>query len=227
MTNNPYVIPIAIIVAGLMIAGGLYFGLSATGKATQTAPDTGTKVVANAAQLAASVPYVPYRGSANAPLSIVEFGDYQCPFCERFFTDTEPQIMSDYVKTGKVKFYFMDFAFLGQDSLTLAEGAWCANDQGKYYEYHDYIYSHQGSENSGWGSADRVKVMVLNIPGLDAQKFNSCLDSGKYQQRVLDLTKIGRDAGVTGTPTNIVGNTAVVGASPYSTFKQAIDKQLK
>lgn len=223
--NNPYIIPVAILIAGLMIASGLYFGLSQTGKATQTAPDTGTKVVANAKDIVGLAPYVPYLGSANAPLSIVEFGDYQCPYCEKFFKDVEPQIMKDYVNTGKVKFYFMDFAFLGPDSLTLAEGAWCANDQGKYYNYHEYIYSNQGAENSGWGQANRTKIIAATI-GLDSKKFDSCLDSEKYKQRVLDLTEIGHNAGITGTPTTIVGDTVLVGAYPYTNFKQTIDKQL-
>ena len=175
--------------------------------------------------------YVPFKGSSSAKISFIEFGDYQCPFCERFFTQAETQIVKDYVDTGKVKFYFLDFQFLGPDSQTLGQGAWCANDQGKYYDFHDYIYSHPGQENSGWATADKVKILAANIKGLDAQKFNSCLDSNKHVSRVQELTQLGQTNGVSGTPSFFVGTSDkgysnVVGAQPYATFKQIFDAQL-
>ncbi|HEV2339997.1 MAG TPA: thioredoxin domain-containing protein [Patescibacteria group bacterium] len=94
----------------------------------------------------------PVMGNANATVKIVEFADFQCPFCEQFYTQTESQIITDYVKTGKAAFYFDNYAFLGPDSTTLAEGAYCAQEQGKFWQYHNFIYSHQGQENSGWAS---------------------------------------------------------------------------
>ncbi|MDE1831382.1 MAG: DsbA family protein [Thaumarchaeota archaeon] len=175
--------------------------------------------------------FAQYRGSNSAQLNIVEFGDYQCPFCEKFFQQNEPQILQDYINNGKAKFYFLDFQFLGPDSLTLGEGAWCANEQGKYYDYHDYIYSHQGQENSGWATPDKVKTLAVDISGLDATKFNSCLDSKKYESRVQQLTQYGQSLGVSGTPTIFIGNDqkgylSAVGAQPYDVFKQIIDKQM-
>ena len=91
----------------------------------------------------------PIMGDPNAKVTYVEFADFQCPFCKQFFSQTEPQIISDYVKTGKVKFVFRNFAFLGPDSNTAAEGAYCANDQGKFWDYHNFLYSHQAAEGSG------------------------------------------------------------------------------
>ncbi|MBI1828636.1 MAG: DsbA family protein [Thaumarchaeota archaeon] len=175
--------------------------------------------------------FTPSRGSDSAQLNIVEFGDYQCPFCEKFFQETEPQIMQNYVNTGKVKFYFEGVQFVGPDSLTLGQGSWCADEQGKYYEYHDQIYSNQGRENSGWGTLDKVKTLAAGITGLDTQKFNTCLDSKKYESRVQQLTLFAQNVGVTGTPTNFIGNDQkgyipIVGAQPYDVFKQVIDKQL-
>ena len=175
--------------------------------------------------------FAPSKGSDSAQLNIVEFGDYQCPFCERFFQQTEPQILQDYVNTEKAKFYFLDFEFLGPDSQTLGQGAWCANEQEMYYDYHDYIYSHQQEENTGWATADKVKVLASNITGLDTIEFNSCLDSGKYQSRVQQNTELGQSLGVSGTPTVFIGNDqtgyiSVVGAQPYDVLKQVIDKQL-
>ena len=212
--ENPYLIPFAIIVAGILISAGLFFGLNAKGGSgavinnpgTGTSTGTGgtTSPSIDTAQVLSSISFAPYEGNSNAPVTILEFGDYQCPFCERHFTQTEPQIMSNYVDTGKAKFYFLDFAFLGPDSVTLAEGAWCANDQDKYYDYYNYVFSNQGQENSGWATPDKVKAFVVNINGINAQQFNSCLDSKKYESRVQDLTQLGRSVGVSGTPSFLI-----------------------
>ncbi len=93
---------------------------------------------------------LPILGNKNAPVTIIEFADFQCPFCEQWFKNVEGQIIKNYVDTGKAKFAFRNYAFLGQDSVTAAEGAYCANEQGKFWQYHDYLYNHQGQENSGW-----------------------------------------------------------------------------
>lgn len=176
--------------------------------------------------------FAKFRGSDSAKINLIEFGDYQCPFCKRFFDQTEPQLTKEYVDTGKAKFYFLDVSIVGNDSITLGQGSWCADEQGKYYEYHDYIYSNQGQENSGWGTPDKVKDLVKNISGLDVEKFSECLDSKKYESRNQDLTKFSGQLGLTGTPTMFVGNsetayTKIVGAQPYSSFKQVIDAYLQ
>lgn len=175
--------------------------------------------------------FAKFEGSESATLDVVEFGDYQCPFCERFFQQTEPPITKDYVDTGKVKFYFLDFTIVGPDSITLSQGAWCADEQGKYYQYHDYAYSHQGAENSGWGTAEKVKAFASDL-GLDTQKFNSCLDSKKYESRIQHLYQLGQGLGITGTPTIFVGNekigfTKVTGAQPYEVFQQIMNPYLQ
>jgi len=171
------------------------------------------------------------RGSDSANVTIVEFGDYQCPVCRAFAVQTEPQLLQDYVTNGKTKFYFVDFAFLGQDSFTLAQGSWCANEQGKYYEYNDYVYANQGTENTGWATPDKVKTLVSNINGLDVQKFATCLDSNKYLARVQDSVNVAQLYGVKATPTFFIGKsgvgfTVVVGNQPYSTLQQTINNYL-
>jgi len=175
--------------------------------------------------------FAKFKGSSSATINLVEFGDYQCPFCKRFFEQTEPQLYKEYVDTGKVRFYFLDVSILGDDSVTLGQGAWCADEQGKYYEYHDYIYSNQGEENSGWGTPDKVKNLVENIQGLDVEEFSQCLDSKKYESRTEGLTKFSGQLGLSGTPTMFIGNsemgyTVITGAQPYSVFKEVIDKGL-
>ena len=177
-------------------------------------------------------PFAKFRGSDSAKINLVEFGDYQCPFCKRFFDQTEPSLTSEYIDTEKTKFYFLDVSIVGDDSLTLGQASWCADEQGKYYEYHDYIYSNQGQENSGWGTPDKVKNLVKGIPGLDIEKFSECLDSKKYESRSQQLTKFASQIGLTGTPTVFVGNpeigyTKITGAQPYSSFKQVIDTYLQ
>ncbi len=177
--------------------------------------------------------FVPFLGAESAKINIIEFGDYQCPVCEAFFTSIEPQTIAEYVDSGKARFYFMDFQFLSADSFTLGQGAWCADEQGKYYEYHNYIYSHQGAEHSGWGTPGKVKVFASDISGIDTQKFNDCLDSKKYESRVQQLTQLGQKLGVQGTPTIFVGNAdkgyAVVPGLPrsYAVFKQVVDQELQ
>src|SRR5438093_1498126 len=131
-----------------------------------------------------------------------------------------------------MRFYFLDFQFLGPDSQTLGQGAWCANDQGIYYEYNAYVYSHQGQENSGWAAPDKLKVLVSNLSGLDVQRFNSCLDDKTYVSRVQQLTSLGQSLGETGTPTFFIGSNQtgyimVVGALPFSALQQVIDGQLR
>jgi protein-disulfide isomerase len=98
----------------------------------------------------------PFEGNANAPVTIVEFADFQCPFCQQFYQQTESQIINDYVKTGKAKFLFQNYPFLGSDSNTLSEAAYCANDQGKFWDFHNFVYQHQGQENSGWGNVNNL-----------------------------------------------------------------------
>lgn len=176
--------------------------------------------------------FAKFKGSERAELNLVEFGDYQCPFCKRFFDQTEPQMMTDYVDSGKAKFYFLDVSIVGQDSLTLGQGAWCADEQGEYYEYHDYMYASQGQENSGWATPEKVKMLARNISGLDSEKFNACLDSKKYESRSQQLTSFANQVGLTGTPTMFVGDpqrgyVKITGAQPYSVFKQVIDAHLE
>ena len=176
-------------------------------------------------------PFAKFKGSDSAKINLVEFGDYQCPFCKRFFDQTELPLTSEYVDTGKTKFYFLDVSIVGTDSIILAQASWCADEQGKYYEYHDYIYSNQGQENSGWGTPDKVKNLAKGIPGLNVEEFSACLDSKKYESRSQQLTKFASQIGLTGTPTMFVGNpemgyTKITGAQPYSVFKQVIDKYL-
>lgn len=171
----------------------------------------------------------PLLGSPDAPVTMVEFGDYQCTNCNRYFHNTEPDILQNYVETGKLKIIFIDFAFIGPDSLIAAQAAHCAQEQGKYWEYHDELYSNWDGENTGWASKDNLKKFAVNVD-LD-KSFNECLDSGKYSSKVTNNISIGRQLGVTGTPTFFLFKSTgdaqkIVGAQPYSTFNTVLDSML-
>jgi len=172
----------------------------------------------------------PILGDPSAPVTIVEFGDYQCHQCYNWFHDTKPSITRDYIDTGKANLVFVDMAFLGRDSGPAAQATYCAEDQGKYWEYHDMLYNTQESKiDSGWANTERLKAFAFSI-GLDMELFESCLDSGKYSKRVQYNTQQARDNGVRGTPGFFIvgpdGQQQIGGAQPFSVFKQVLDPMI-
>lgn len=173
----------------------------------------------------------PLLGSQDAPITIVEYGDYQCPNCQRFATQIKPLIIENYINTGKAKLVFKDFTIYGKDSINGAIGANCASEQNKFWEMHNAMYMNQMAINSGWLSIDSIKSFASAI-GLDMQQFNSCFDSKRYAQKVAENTNEGKNAGVTGTPTFfIVDSTGQIvtirGAQPFNVFKQVLDNMLE
>ncbi len=231
-TNFPLTIQASILIGSLIIAVAILINggvIKIKGLTTNSTP-----AVAGVAQpSASSAPTVtnvtagnlPSLGDPNAKVLVVEWADFQCPFCERFFKDAEANLRKDYVDSGKVKYAFRDFAFLGTESDDAANAARCANEQGKFWQFHDYLYNHQGSENSGTFSKDNLKKFASDL-GLNTDSFNSCVDSGKYAKDVSADVDAGRNAGVSGTPTIYINGTQLVGAQPYTTVKAAIDKAL-
>lgn len=171
----------------------------------------------------------PLLGDANAPITIVEFGDYQCFFCNKFFHDTEDSIVENYIKTGKAKMLFKDFTIIGQDSVVAAHAAHCAGEQGKFWEYHDTLYNHWTGENNGWASADN-QLKFANDLGLDVAKFTECNASEKYMKMIQTSAGDAKTLGFTGTPGFIVigANNKIVkipGAQPYEVFVKVLDSK--
>jgi protein-disulfide isomerase len=169
-------------------------------------------------------------GNHSAPITIVEFGDYQCHQCYNWFHNTKPAVFENYVETGKANFVFVDLAFLGRDSPKAAQASYCAEDQGKYWEYHDILYNSQESEiDNGWASPERLKAFAFSL-GLDMELFEICLDSEKYTKRVQYNLTEAKKHGIRGTPGFfIVGpddQQQISGAQPYSIFKQVIDSMM-
>ena len=174
----------------------------------------------------------PVYGNHSAPITIVEFGDFQCRFCDRFARDTEPQINQTYVQTAKIDLVFKHFVTHGPDSMSAAIASQCANEQGRFWKFYELLYGNQGEENSGWASVDNLKKFASQIPGMDMNKFNSCLDNQKYKSIVDNDTAFAYKSGFQGTPTFIVEKSdgsdpqVLLGAYPFPVFQAILDKKI-
>lgn len=194
-------------------------------------------------------------GNKNAKITILEYADFRCPFCERFDTQTRGELIKNYVETGKVKFVFRNYAFLGQESILTSEAAECAGEQGKYWEFFDWLFKNQAPESDlAYYSKDNL-VKYAGKAGLNTTQLSTCLNSGKYSKKVSDDMTSGKSYGVTGTPTFLIfsdkdsefdltqiklaaaqnqyvipmenNNAFVVGAQKYETFKSVLDTLVK
>ncbi|MFH1990421.1 MAG: DsbA family protein [Patescibacteria group bacterium] len=218
--SNKFLIPVAIGFAGIVIAIAVIYS------AQNPSPNAGknNEKIAALAALPAVFSSDFVLGDQNAPVTVIEYGDFQCPFCSKFFEDTESTLREKYIKTGKVKFIYRDFAFLGDESFWAANAARCAGEQGQFWQYHDYLYSNQSSENQGVFSKSNLKSFAA-VLGLVQEKFDSCLDSDKYAAAIQKETKEGGEAGVSGVPATFINGT-LYNASPSSAFIQIIDNEL-
>ena len=173
----------------------------------------------------------PILGSPNAPVTLVEFGDYQCHFCNVFFHSTEDEILQTYVETGKVKMIFKDFNIIGPDSVNASHGAHCAKDQGLFWEYHDILYSNWTGENNGWASSENLLRFAQEI-NLDIDQWSECMVNGDNSQIILSSNENARSLELTGTPAFFVigpdgKTTRLFGAQPFETFESIFEVELK
>ena len=163
-------------------------------------------------------------GDPNAPVLVVEWGDYQCPACLQFKRVFFPQLVQDYIATGKIRFEYRDFAFIGDESKLAAEAALCAQDQGKFWEYHDALFANQRGENVGSFSSDRLK-RIAEVVGLDMGPFNSCLESRQHRGEVEAMREEAQRLGVNATPTFFV-NGKKLQIRYYQDILNAIEAEL-
>jgi len=169
----------------------------------------------------------PILGDSNAPITILEWGDYQCTFCYKFHQNTLNIILEEYIKTGKVKLVFKDFPLNGPDSIIAAEAAYCADDQEKYWQYHDELYKNWGGERTGWVTRESLDKFAFTV-NLNLEEFNKCLDSHKYQNRVNALYEFGKEVGIDATPSFLVFNDQKIikirGNQPLEVFLKTFDE---
>ena len=169
----------------------------------------------------------PILGSESAPITIVEFGDYQCEACYAWFHNTRDTLIDNYIETGKAKLIFVDLPFLGRDSPAAAQASYCAEDQEQYWEYHTMLYTFQdGHPDSGWADRDRLNSFAFSLD-MNMDEFNECMDSSKYKQRVKANYDESVRNGVQSTPTFIIisedgKKEQFSGAQPYSVFAATI-----
>jgi protein-disulfide isomerase len=160
-------------------------------------------------------------GDEDAPVTIIEFSDYECPFCARFYLNTFPQLKREYIDTGKVKLVYRDFPLsFHQNAQKAAEAAECAGEQDKYYEMHDKIF-----ENQQAITTTNLKEYAKEI-GLNTNEFNECLDSGEKANEVQKDFQDGQSIGVRGTPTFFINGKLLRGAQPFEEFQKIIEEEL-
>lgn len=164
------------------------------------------------------------KGDKNAPVTIVEFSDFECPFCERFYTNTLPDLISEYIEKGKVRFVYRDFPLsFHRNARAASLAAECAKEQGGddvYFRFHNKLY-----ENQAGFDPENFKKWASEM-GLKGTQFNECLDSEKYASEVDKDFQDGQQYGVTGTPAFFINGRRISGAQPFSVFKSIIDEEL-
>ncbi len=223
MTTLMIIAGVVLILAGILAAPSLRQALSPVGDVVVPAARTLPATDANT------------MGDPNAPLTVVEYSDFQCPACRAFFTQVEDQFIEEYVATGKVYFVYHSMGlWIGQESADAAEAAYCAGDQNKFWEYHDFLFANQTGENVGDFLQKRLIAFAEKIDGLDVNAFKDCLSSNKYAQKVKEDRAQGDLMGVRGTPTLFVYLTGsdtplqpIQGVPSMQQFRDILDAALQ
>lgn len=220
---SPFANPIVWLSLAAVVVGAVIIGVVAIGSGAAT------KVVGGIAEPTDPTPKELWDGRsigpANAPIQILMFEDYQCPSCEIFTTQTEPELVKDYVSKGLARLTFKDFAFLGPESIDAAVAARCAGVQGLFWPYHDYLFANQGKENSGHLSADLLTTIATKV-GADTTAWSACFADPAQKDAVGQDVAEGQAAGVEATPTLIVNGQLIRGVPGYRDLQAKLDEIL-
>jgi protein-disulfide isomerase len=231
-TNYRKVVIMAVLFGALLIGGSItaFSNFGGQNKSTSSEPADIQNLISNL-----TTPVIPGAkaiGNNNAPISIIEFGDYQCPFCARFNQETKDELVSKYADTGIVNFGFKDLIIndLPKDKLSTlsAEASYCAAEQDKFWDYHDEVYRNSRGENTGWISNESLLGFANNVNMPNIAQFTECLNSHKYNQLVVQNDIFAKNLGLSTTPTflilkdNSTKIAAVEGAQPLSVFDDVI-----
>ena len=224
-TNSKF-LPIAVVAAGLLIASAVVWN----GSRPSTVP-TGNGTATTVDIKNVKTDGAPFIGEANALVTIAFWSDFQCPFCKRWETETLPFIEEDYVATGKVKVVFLDFAFLGPDSMTAAEynrAVWKLYPK-TYATWRAAMYNAQDEEHGGFGDAASIDKLNATVVGIDAAKVAADVkaNAGAYQAAADADKAEAQKVGIGATPSFIIGTQVIQGAYPYANFQAAIDAVMK
>lgn len=227
---NMYLVPVAVILAGVFIGGAVIWNGSHPATGTTTT-GTGTAPSVNIADVKTAGE--PFIGDANAPVTIAEWSDYQCPFCKQFELTTLPQIVQNYVADGKVKIVYKDFAFLGPDSMVDAEYAraiWALYPS-QWAAWRTALYTQEPEENS-LSAADNLTFLATvtnSVSGISlaAVKANVAANQATYDAAINADKAEAANFGISATPSFVIGTQMIAGAYPYATFQTALDALVK
>ena len=175
----------------------------------------------------------PYIGNVSAPITIVDFSDFQCHLCARHVKNTEPIINETYIQTGQVALLFKHLPNRGFDSMGAHLAAQCTNEQGKFWQFHKLLYENQQDIDSGWVNENSLEKFASQIPGLDVEQFDSCFDSQKYKEFIDNDLELANSQGFIDTPSFIIVNSIdgsdpeiIRGAQPFPAFQSVIEMKL-
>ncbi len=223
---------VSIIIAGVIIAGAVVYASKQSSQSAQPVAANPQQQVAPAVDVSkVKTDGKPFIGNANAPVTMAYWYDYQCPFCQRAEQETMPQIIKNYVDTGKLKIVFKDYQFLSEDSQRLGKVSRAVWDTApdKFYQWHKAVYDNQGIENTGWATDAKILSITTGVLGAtDAQRVMQLAktNAAAYQEE-MDADKAeGAAMGISGTPGTIIGTELISGAQPYAAFQAAIETAL-
>ena len=171
-------------------------------------------------------------GDPDAPITLIEFGDYQCHFCNVYYQNTEHKIFKNFVMTGKVNMIFKDFTIIGPDSIRAAHAAHCASEQGKFWQYHNTLYDNWNGENNGWAGQENILEFAEKTK-LNMEEFNECNIDKRYEEKISLSNADAQALGITGTPAFYVISAnnqqvqAIQGAQPYEVFEKIFNSMLE
>ncbi|MEJ2734490.1 MAG: DsbA family protein [Anaerolineae bacterium] len=164
-------------------------------------------------------------GADDAPVVVVEYADFQCPYCKQFAEGAEQQLKEDYADKGQVRFVFRHLAFIGDESTWAAEASECANEQDRFWDYHDKLFEEQAGENQGAFSQENLKRFATEL-GLDSEQFDECLDSGKYESQVRDESREAQRRRISSTPSILVDGQLIQNGYNYQVLQAAVEAAL-
>lgn len=174
----------------------------------------------------------PILGNPDAPITILDFSDFQCPNCGRHVKNTEPILNETYIQTGKASLVYKYFPVVGFDSVNPALAGQCSHEQGKFWQFHQLLFANQKPIDSGWVSKDNLKNFASQISGLDLQKFSECLDNERYKDHINKDLEMAKKFQLRATPSFIIVNNdgtdpeILTGAHPFPSFAAIIDNKL-
>jgi protein-disulfide isomerase len=211
-------LPLSLGAVGVGLAGLVAF-------AVLSAPPAAEEVNAPAIPAPAELADGMALGPAEAPLTIELWSDFQCPACGAFTRQVEPLVIDEYVRPGRVRLVYRDFAFLGQESIDAAVAARCAARSGRFWQFHDYLFANQEGENQGAFNQSRLELIASAV-GLDLATFRACQDDPTLAQAVAAERSAGQAVPVSSTPTLMVGDEKIVGVPAWADLQAAIERQL-